>query len=76
MDRVEPPVSELAKRGRDCYQRRRWSAAFDALSQADEIQPLTAADLWLLAWSAHLTGRDEDFAPTMGRAFRAYLDEG
>jgi DNA-binding CsgD family transcriptional regulator/tetratricopeptide (TPR) repeat protein len=76
MDRVEPPVSEIARRGRDCYQRRRWSAAFDAFSQADEIQPLTAADLWLLAWSAHLTGRDEDFARTMGRAYRAYLDEG
>ena len=30
MDRVEPSVSELAERGRDCYQRRRWSAAFDA----------------------------------------------
>jgi hypothetical protein len=36
MDLVEPPVSELPKRGRDCYQRRRWAAAFDALSQADE----------------------------------------
>ncbi len=44
MDRVEPPVSELPKRGRDCYQRRQWSAAFDAFSQADEIQPLSAAD--------------------------------
>jgi DNA-binding NarL/FixJ family response regulator len=76
MDRVEPPVSELPQHGRDCYQRRRWAAAFDALSQADEIQPLVAADLWLLAWSAHLTGRDEDFARTMGRAYRAYLDEG
>ncbi len=76
MDRVEPPVSELQKLGRDCYQRRRWGAASDALSRADEIEPLAAADLWLLAWSAHLTGRDEDFARTMGRAYRTYLDEG
>jgi DNA-binding CsgD family transcriptional regulator len=76
MDRVEPPVSELSKLGRDCYQRRRWGAAFDALSRADEIEPLAAVDLWLLAWSAHLTGRDEDFARTMGRAYRAYLDDG
>jgi DNA-binding NarL/FixJ family response regulator len=60
MDRVEPPVSELPQLGRDCYQRRRWGDAFDALSRADEIEPLAAADLWLLAWSAHLTGRDED----------------
>ena len=40
MDRVEPPVSELPKRGRDCYQRRQWGAAFAALSQADQIEPL------------------------------------
>ena len=62
------------ERGRDCYQRRQWVAAFDALSRADEIEPLAAADLWLLAWSAHLTGRDQDFARTMGRAYRAHLD--
>ena len=76
MDRVEPQVSELRERGRDCYQRRQWIAAFDAFSQADETEPLAAADLWLLAWSAHLTGRDEDFARTMGRAYRAHLDAG
>ena len=76
MDQVEPQVSELQERGRDCYRRRLWIAAFDALSQADEIEPLTAPDLWLLAWSAHLNGRDEDFAQTMGRAYRAHLDAG
>jgi DNA-binding CsgD family transcriptional regulator len=76
MDRVEPPVSELRERGRDYYRRRLWIAAFDAFSQADEIEALNAADLWLLAWSAHLTGRDEDFARTMGRAYRAHLDAG
>ena len=76
MDRVGPPVSELRERGRDHYRRRLWIAAFDALSQADEIEPLTAADLWLLAWSAYLTGREEDFARTMSRAYRAHLDAG
>ena len=76
MDRVEPQVSDLRERGRDCYRRRQWTAAFDAFSQADETEPLAAADLWLLAWSAHLTARDEDFARTMGRAYRAHLDAG
>jgi DNA-binding CsgD family transcriptional regulator len=76
MGRVEPQVSELRERGRDCYQRREWIAAFDAFSRADATEPLAAADLWLLAWSAHLTGRDEDFARTMGRAYRAHLDAG
>ena len=65
MNRVEPAVSERTELGRDCYQRRRWGDAFDALSRADQIEPLAAADLWLLAWSAHLTGRDEEFARRM-----------
>jgi DNA-binding CsgD family transcriptional regulator len=76
MDRVEPSVSELRERGRDCYQRREWVAAFDALSRADELEPLGAVDLWVLAWSAHLSGRDADFVEAMGRAYRANLDAG
>jgi DNA-binding CsgD family transcriptional regulator len=76
MDPVEPPALELRKRGRDCYQRRQWVAAFDAFSQAEETEPLAAADLWLLAWSAHLSGRDDDFVQAMGRAYRAHLDAG
>ncbi len=76
MNRVELPASDIRERGRDCYQRRRWLDAFAALSQADQIEPLPAADLWLLAWSAHLSGRDEDFTRAMSRAYRAYLDAG
>jgi DNA-binding CsgD family transcriptional regulator len=76
MDRVELHASDILERGRDCYQRRQWVDAFAAFSQADQIEPLPAADLWLFAWSAHLSGRDDDFAPTMSRAYRAYLDAG
>ena len=76
MDRVELPASDIRERGRDCYQTRRWKDAFAALSQADRIEPLDAQDLWFLAWSAHLSGRDDDFAQAMGRAHRAYLDAG
>jgi DNA-binding CsgD family transcriptional regulator/tetratricopeptide (TPR) repeat protein len=76
MNRVELPASDIRERGRDCYQRRRWVDAFAAFSQADQIEPLAAADLWLLAWSAHLSGRDEDFTRAMSRAYRSYLDAG
>jgi hypothetical protein len=76
VDRVEPSASNLREHGRDCYQRRSWSDAFAALSRADEIEPLGADDLWVLAWSAHLTGRDDDFSQAMGRAYRANLDAG
>ena len=74
MDRVEPPPSDIRERGRDCSQRRQWADAFAALSRADQIEPLAAADLVLPAWSAYLTGRDEDFARAMSRAYRGYLD--
>ena len=59
MDRVEPPVSELPELGRDCYQRRRWGAAFDALSRADEIEPLAACRPMAarLVCPPHRTGR-------------------
>ena len=76
MDRVEPSASNLLERGRDCYRRRRWSDAFTALSRAGETEPLGADDLWFLAWSAHLTGRDNEFVQAMGRAYRANLDAG
>jgi hypothetical protein len=74
-DRVEPRASEVREHGRDSYQRRRW-VDFTALSRADEIEPLGAGHLWLLAWSAHLSGRDDDFARAMGRAYRAHLEAG
>lgn len=76
MDRVEPPTSELGERGRNCYQRRRWEDAFASLSEADQIEPLDTDDLWLLAWSAYLSGHDHDFSRALARAYRAYLDAG
>jgi DNA-binding CsgD family transcriptional regulator len=76
MSRVELLTSDIREHGRDYYQRRRWMDAYAALSQADQIEPLDASDLWLLAWSAQLSGRDEDFARAMSRAYRAHLDAG
>ena len=76
MHGVESSASEVLERGRDSYQRRRWAEAFLALSKADEIEPLDADDLCILGWSAHLSGRDLDFARAMGRAYRVHLDAG
>jgi DNA-binding CsgD family transcriptional regulator len=76
MNRLELPASDIRERGRDCYRRRRWADAFAAMSRADQTEPLAAADLWLLAWSAQLSGRNEDFARAMGRAYRTHLDAG
>jgi DNA-binding CsgD family transcriptional regulator len=61
------------ERGREGYARRTWSAAYAALSRADRAAPLGGADLELLAVSAYLAGREDDFLKAQERAHRAYL---
>jgi DNA-binding CsgD family transcriptional regulator/tetratricopeptide (TPR) repeat protein len=63
-------------RGRDAYARREWSTAFEALSAADAEAPLAPDDLELLARSAYLLGRDDDYLGGLERAQHAYLDTG
>ena len=62
------------QRGRDSYKRRAWADAYRALAAADKTVPLEAADLELLAMSAYLTARDDEYLGTLDRAYHAYLD--
>jgi hypothetical protein len=39
MDRAERSAWNLLERGRDCYQRRRWTDAFTAQSRVGETEP-------------------------------------
>ena len=64
------------KRGRECYGRRAWAAAHEALSRADQIAPLTAEDLDQLATAAYLIGRDVDYLTLLERAHHAHLAAG
>jgi DNA-binding CsgD family transcriptional regulator len=64
------------ERGRKCYARRAWAEAYRALSLADQAAPLAAADLELLAMSAYLIGRDDDYLNALDRAHHAHLDAG
>ena len=47
-----------------------------ALSLADQTTPLETEDLELLAMSAYLIGRDDDYLSALERAHQAYLDAG
>ena len=70
-------TSELAgnlARGRESYERRAWADAYRALTLVDEILPLGAADLELLAMCAYLTARDEEYLRTLDRAYHAHLE--
>jgi ATP/maltotriose-dependent transcriptional regulator MalT len=68
-------VDEL-ERGRASYAGRAWTAAYGSLSQADQGGSLGGEDLELLATSAYMIGRDDDYLAVLERAHRAYLEAG
>jgi tetratricopeptide (TPR) repeat protein len=67
---VEEGRDELG-RGRESYARRAWVDAYESLSRADD-----AEDLELLARSAYMLGRDDDYRSALERAYHAYVDAG
>ncbi|MEK1887113.1 MAG: response regulator transcription factor [Phyllobacterium sp.] len=62
------------ERGRAHYKRQKWAGAFRVLSVADRTAPLGGGDLELLAMSAYLIGRDDDYLAILERAHHAHLD--
>lgn len=68
-------VAEL-ERGRESYAKLAWPDAYAALTAADQAVGLGAEDLELLARSAYMLGRDDDYVGGLERAHRAHLDAG
>ena len=68
-------IDEL-EQGRESYTRRAWMDAYQSLSHADQAAALGAEDLELLATSAYMLGRDDDYLSCLERAHHAYLDGG
>jgi ATP/maltotriose-dependent transcriptional regulator MalT len=64
------------ERGRDAYAKRAWLDAYEALSGADRAAPLGAADLELLATSAAMAGRMDDYLAVLERLHHAHLGAG
>ena len=60
--------------GRECYGRRAWGDAYQALLCADQATALQADDLQRLATSAFLTGRDVEFQRLQERLHRVHAD--
>jgi DNA-binding CsgD family transcriptional regulator len=69
------PVSALV-RGRDAYGRRAWDDAFRELEAADRREALGAEDLERFAWSAALSGRDDELLVLMERTHNEWLAAG
>ena len=68
-------VDEL-ERGREAYAVRAWLDAYESLSAAERTAPLGAPDLELLATSAYMLCRDDDYVGALERAHHAHLDSG
>jgi DNA-binding CsgD family transcriptional regulator len=67
---------EEVERGRESYSRRAWRDAYESLSLADQAVPLAAKDLELLARSAYMLGREDDYLSGLERAHQGHLEAG
>src|SRR5215207_4817777 len=75
---ITPVVEAIAEleRGRDSYAERKWVDAYQSLAAASQATPLSGGDLELLARSAYMLGRDDDYVSGLERAHHAYLESG
>ena len=68
-------VGEL-ERGRQAFADHAWTDAYESLAAAERSNRLGAEDLELLATTAYMLGREEDYLRLLERAYRAHLDTG
>jgi DNA-binding CsgD family transcriptional regulator len=64
------------EQARKSYELRAWMDALSAFQRADQVVPLAAEDLDLLALAAYLVGRDEEYIRTLNRAYHAHCKAG
>jgi DNA-binding CsgD family transcriptional regulator len=69
------PIKDL-DHGRRSHADGAWLSAFDALARADRAEPLSAEDLGLLATSAYMLGRDDQYVEALERAHQIHLERG
>ncbi|MCX4986013.1 LuxR C-terminal-related transcriptional regulator [Streptomyces sp. NBC_00572] len=63
-------------RGRAYYAAAAWLDAFEGLGAVDAATPLGPSDLELLARSAYMLGRDDEYVAGLERAHTLWLDAG
>jgi DNA-binding CsgD family transcriptional regulator len=71
-----PDLRTELDEGRAAYDREAWREASDALGRVDAARGLAPEDLELLARSAYMLGRDEEYVSALERAHEAYLGLG
>ena len=66
----------MLDQGREAYARSAWAQAYDSLARADELEPLAADDLELLAISAYMLGREDEWSRVLERAYLRRSEAG
>jgi DNA-binding NarL/FixJ family response regulator len=66
--------AQAIERGRAAYARRAWEEAYQSLAGAEAAAPLEPEDLWRLAQSAYLTGREDGFLGLLERGYQRSLE--
>ena len=66
----------MLDQGREAYARSAWAQAYDSLARADELEPLAADDLELLAISAYMLGREDEWSRVLERAYLQRSEAG
>lgn len=69
-------MTDALRRGRDCFERRAWRDAYDALSAADQVGRLDPLDVERLAIAAWLIGREADTIELLARAHQDFVAAG
>jgi DNA-binding CsgD family transcriptional regulator len=64
------------ERGREAYAVHNWRQAFELLAASDRVQPLAAEELEVLARSAYMLGRDDEYVAALERAHHAHVEAG
>lgn len=71
---MEP--TDALERGRASYAAGAWRDAYGALVQEDGERPLQPADLELLATTAYMLGRDDEWMAVLERAQQRHAEVG
>jgi len=69
-------AASALERGRQAYARRAWKNSYELLHRADDAAPLEAGDLELLATTAFMLGRDDEYLSLLERAHHVHLEAG
>ena len=64
------------ERGREAYESSAWASAHERLTRADELEPVSAADLELLATSAYMLGSEDEYLRVLERACQRHTEAG